>query len=350
MTTTTKTPETMSAPATELPPPLQLLNMITAPWVTQSLYVVCKMGVPDLLKEGTKSSAALAKATGAHEPSLFRVLRALSSIGVFEEKETRHFALGPLGQFLRKDVRGSMRNMALFQGAPDHHKGWTGLLHAVRTGKSGFTHVHGENIFERFKKDKEYSEAFNGAMTELSQMEAALILEAYDFAEIKQLADIGGGHGYLMAEILKKNPSMRGIVSDLGHVLEGSKEPLKRAGLADRCNVVEGDFFKAVPAAENYITKHIMHDWDDEGCVKILNCMKRAMVGTGKILIADSVIPPGNEPAWPKLLDLEMLNSCDGGKERTESEFEALLKAVDFRLERVVQTSGDIALIEGVSA
>ena len=240
--------------------------------------------------------------------------------------------------------------MVLFQGAPDHHKGWTGLLHAVKTGKSGFTHVHGENIFERFKKDKEYSEAFNGAMTELSQMEAALILEAYDFAEIKQLADIGGGHGYLMAEILKKNPSMRGIVSDLGHVLEGAKEPLKRAGLADRCNVVEGDFFTAVPAAENYITKHIMHDWDDEGCVKILNCMKRAMVGKGKILIADSVIPPGNEPAWPKLLDLEMLNSCDGGKERTESEFEALLKAVGFRLERVVRTSGDIALIEGVSA
>jgi hypothetical protein len=186
-------------------------------------------------------------------------------------------------------------------------------------------------------------------MTELSTGAAPSIVDAYDFSGIQVLADIAGGHGYLLSQILKANPALRGILFDQAHVVSGAGALLEREGVADRVQAVAGDFFKTVPAADGYIMKHIIHDWDDEHSVEIMKTIHRAMIGDGKLLLAEMVVPEGNEPHYSKILDLEMLTS-PGGIERTEAEFARLFEEAGFKLSRIVPTSSPFSVIEGVKA
>jgi ubiquinone/menaquinone biosynthesis C-methylase UbiE len=192
---------------------------------------------------------------------------------------------------------------------------------------------------------------FDAAMTSISTLESKAVVAAYDFSGVNTLVDVAGGHGHTIVTILKANRRMRGILFDLSHVTAGATALLQRAGVADRCRIVSGDFFASVPeGGDAYVMKHIIHDWDDERATQILRNCHRAMQPGGKVLIVDTVIPPGNGAHFGKLLDLEMLVLTPRGRERTQAEFGELLKRSGFRLRRVVSTETHLSVVEGVKA
>jgi hypothetical protein len=211
--------------------------------------------------------------------------------------------------------------------------------------------VHeGAEVFDYFAKNPEQAAVFNRAMTDMSMATAPAVVEGYDFSGTGTLADIAGGHGYLLAQILKANPKMKGVLFDMPQVIAGAGELLEREGVAERVEKVAGDFFTSVPAgADAYIMKHIIHDWDDARARKILRNIRSVMPASGKVLIVETVVPEGNEPHYSKLLDLEMLAS-PGGIERTPAEYSELLAAAGLRLSRIVPTPSPFSIVEAVRA
>jgi hypothetical protein len=333
----------------EMPPQALIMQIASGAMLTQALGVAAELKIADLIGDGEKDADALAAATDTHSRSLYRVLRSLASIGVFRETSPWTFVNTPPSQTLRTDLPGSMYNSVLFMAAPWHHNVFANMLHSVKTGASAWGETHGVEVFEWFGQHSEESELFNQCMTELSTGAAPSIVEAYDFSGIQTLADIAGGHGYLLSQILEANPALRGILFDQEHVIRGAGPLLEREGVVDRVQTTSGDFFSEVPAADAYIMKHIIHDWDDERSIQILKTIHRAMIGDGKLLLAEMVVPEGNEPHYSKILDLEMLTS-PGGIERTEAEFAELFEAAGFKLNRIVPTKSPFSVIEGVKA
>ena len=321
--------------------------MAMSAMVSQALGVVAKLGIADVLNDGPKTAAEIALATGAHERSIYRILRTLASTGVFTEIAERKFQNTPLSEVIRSNVPGSMRNMAAFMAEPWHFAEWGNMLYSAQTGKTAFEKTLGEEIFAWFAKHDEESELFNKAMTDMSSFAAPGIVQSYDFSGIKVLADIAGGHGFLLSQILKANADVMGILFDLDHVIAGAGEMLEGQGVADRVETATGDFFKEVPSADAYIMKHIIHDWDDERAVLIMKNINRAMTGDGKLLLVEMVVPAGNQPHPSKVLDLEMLTG-PGGIERTEAEFADLFEQAGFRLNRVVPTPSPFSVVEAV--
>lgn len=234
-------------------------------------------------------------------------------------------------------------------GAQWHWSVWGDAIYSVRTGKPAWGHVHGAEVFDYFPAHPEAAQIFNNAMTDMSMGIAAPVVEAYDFSGIETLADIAGGHGYLLSQILKANPQINGILFDMPEVIKGASALLEKEGVAEKVETVAGDFFKSIPSADAYIMKHIIHDWDDERCVTILKNIHAAIKGDGKVLIVEAIVPEGNEPHYSKLLDLEMLIS-PGGLERTAEEYNELVKRAGFQLARIVPTKSPFSIIEAVKA
>jgi hypothetical protein len=317
--------------------------------LTQALYVAAKLGVADRLAAGPRAVAELAPETGAHERSLYRLLRSLAANGIFRETAPRVFALTPLAELLRADAPGSMRNGVIFMGEEWHYRVWSDMAYSVRTGKPAWGHTHGEEVFDYFAANPARAEIFNGAMTDMSVAVAPVVVAAYDFSGIGTLADIAGGHGYLLAQILKANPSVSGILFDTPPVVGGAAALLEREGVSERVERVAGDFFDSVPRADAYVMKHIIHDWDDERAITILKNINAAMGADGKVLVVETVVPEGNEPHYSKLLDLEMLTS-PGGVERTAEEYAALLSEAGLRLTRIIPTRSPFSIVEAVRA
>jgi hypothetical protein len=331
------------------PPEVVLTQMAFGALMTQALYVAAKLGVADLLADRPQTAAQLA-ATGTDEQALYRVLRSLAGAGVFSEVEPRVFGLTPLGELLRSDAPNSLRGGLIFMGEEWHWAVWGRLMHSVRTGRPAWGHTHGAEVFDYFATNPAEAEIFNRAMTDMSAATAAPVVEAYDFDGIGTLADIAGGHGYLLAQVLKAHPGMRGVLFDVGPVVAGAGALLEAEGVTARVERVAGDFFKAVPrGADAYMMKHIIHDWDDERSRLILRNIREAMPRHGKVLIVETVVPEGDEPHYSKLLDLEMLVS-PGGAERTAREYRALLAAEGFRLTRIVPTRSPFSVVEAVRA
>ena len=343
----------MSEPS-QHPPPLapqqQLLQFASGYFVTQSLHVAARLGIADLLAEGPLPSAELASRTGTDEPSLYRLLRCLAALGVFQETGSRTFALTPLAELLRAGVPGSMRAAVIMIGDPEHYRAWGELEHSVRTGEPAFDHAFGMGVFDYFERHPEAAAIFDQAMTDLTDAEA--IADGYDFSGLGTVVDVAGGHGSLLAAILRANPHLQGVLFDLPHVIERAKKPRFLAGeLAGRCRFEAGSFFETVPAgADAYVMKHIIHDWDDDHCLRILAHCRAALRPEGKLLVVDAVIPPGNEPHPGKMMDLNMLVMTHGGRERTEEEFRSLFERAGFRLARVVPTRATVSFVEGVPA
>jgi predicted transcriptional regulator len=339
----------VSVPAKDAPPEVALTQMLAAPLVTQALRVVAELGIADLLAKRPRSVEELAVETGAHAPSLYRFMRALASCGVFAEtNEERVFELTPMAELLRADVEGSLRDVAIFMGADWHWQVWGDAMYSARTGKVAWEHVHGTEVFPYFAEHAEAARVFDNAMTSFSKMVAKAVVAAYDFSSTGKLADIAGGHGSLLAAILRANPRMRGLLFDVPQVIAGAQSRLASEGVAERCELATGDFFKSVPAgADAYLMKHIIHDWDDARALAILKNCHHAMPETGRLLLVEMVIPPGNEPHFGKVQDLEMLLS-PGGLERTEEEFRQLFAAAGFELTRIIPTASPMSIIEGV--
>jgi hypothetical protein len=232
----------------------------------------------------------------------------------------------------------------------EHYAAYGELLHSVRTGQTGFEKVYGEPVFEFLSRRPEQARLFDQAMVSVHGRETEAMLDAFDFSRVSVLADIGGGNGSVLTAVLRKYLATRGILFDLPGVAERARASIATAGLADRCQVVGGSFFESVPSgADAYLLRHIIHDWDDERSGRILGNIHRAMGEAGRLLVVESVIPPGNEPSFGKLLDLTML-VIPGGQERTREEYEALFRASGFRLTRVVPTRAEVCVIEGERA
>jgi hypothetical protein len=330
------------------PPEGYVIQMAFGALLTQALYVAASLGLADLLVEKPRSVSELAEATNANERALYRVLRSLASVGIFEEVKPKVFSLNDNSQPLRSDVPNSLRNGLIFMGEEWHWRVWADLMHSVKTGKPAWGKVHGTEVFDYFADHPQQSEIFNRAMTDMAASTAPAIVEAYDFSGIEILADIAGGHGLLLAHILKANPAMKGILFDVPSVIEGAQALLKREDVAARVQTVSGNFFESVPpGADAYLMKHIIHDWDDERSEQILRNIYAVSKAGGKVLVVENVIPENNEPHLGKLMDLEMLVS-PGGVERTGEEFRQLFAAGGFRLTRIIPTKSPYSLIEGI--
>ena len=334
-------------PTNDVPPQMALMQMMTGYWVSQSIYVAAKLGIADLLKDGSKTSDELAATTGTHAPSLYRLLRALASVGLFIEDEKGRFTLTPLAAALQT-AAGSARAMVLHLGERPSWQAWGDLLHSVRTGATAFPHANGMEVFPYYGQHPESQEPFNQAMTEYSEAVSGAVAEAYDFSQFGKVVDVGGGHGGLMTVILKRNPAVKGVVFDLPVVVGGTCSRIEAEGLADRCEVIGGDFFGSVPGGgDAYTLKTIIHDWDEERAGAILRNVHSAMNENGRLLIIETVIPVGNEPSLSKLSDVHMM-VMTGGRERTEGEYGQLLESAGFKLTRVIPTESVVSIVEGV--
>lgn len=324
----------------------QVARLASGYWHTQAIYVAAKLGIADLLTTGSKSAEELAAATQTNARALYRLLRALASLGIFAEDDAHRFALTPMAECLRSDVPGSVRSLAIIRGEWQY-EAWGGLLDSVRTGACAFETIHGVPLFDYLAANPEKGKLFDEAMTGVHGRETKAMLDAYDFAGVGVLADIGGGNGEVIASVLKRYPTMRGILFDRPAVVERSRANLDAAGLSERCAAVGGNFFASVPAgADAYLLRHIIHDWDDEKSVAILRNCRAAMGKGGRLLLVEGIVPPGNEPSVSKFFDLAMM-VLPGGMERTEDEYRQLLAASGFALKRIVPTQSWISVIEG---
>lgn len=326
------------------PPHVALLELVTGQWVAQSVGVAARLGVADHVPAGGAAAAALAKKVKAQPEALYRLLRALCTVGLFREDAEGKFFLTAIGQCLREDHPQSMRAMSILQ-SDINWANWGALEHAVRTGECAAEKVFGMKAFEYFAKHEDKAHVFDTAMTNISRMECDAILAAYDFSGFATIADVGGGYGTLLSEILARTPKQRGILFDLPHVAAGARPRLK-GPVGKRITIESGSFFERAPAgADAYLMKHILHDWSDDECRTILGHIRRQIPETGKLLLAEAVIPARNEPHFSKFLDLEML-VVTTGKERTEREWRGLLAGAGFRLDRVVPTVSMACVLE----
>lgn len=327
-----------------LPPHVLINQMITGSWLTQAIFVAAELGVADALHEGPLTPAELAPTVGAHAESLHRILRALASVGIFREREDGRFEQTPLSGCLRSDSPGSIRAWARVGGAQWFWEQLACLLNSARTGERAPL-----EIWEHFEHKERDNDIFNQSMTSFSASEIGPILQAYDFTGIRKLMDVAGGYGSLLAAVLEANPQMRGILFDAPSVIKNAHSHIAATKVADRCELVEGDFFASVPAgADAIMMKHIIHDWNDEKSLQILKCCHAALPAGGKLLVIESVIQPGNDPAPGKFLDLVML--LVGGRERTEAQFRSLLAAGGFEVTRIVPTACPVSVVEARKA
>lgn len=330
------------------PPPPFLFGLLAGAWATQSVSVVARLGIADLLKSGPMTCEELAAATGSHGPSLYRVMRALASLGLFDEDAHGRFSSTRLGLCLESDAPGSMHAMAVMMGEAWHWQVQGGLLHTVRTGEPAFGHDMGQGPYEYFAAHPDVGARFSRHIEEYSRF-AASAAALYALAGARTIVDVGGGYGAVCAAILSANPSLRAVLFDRPDVVKGARAHVESAGLADRCELVAGDFFKTVPAGGDvYVLASILHNWDDRRAGLILERCRDAMRPGSKLLLIELVVPPGNMPAEGKFIDLEMLVVFPGGRERTVGEYQVLLEASGFRLTRVIPTPYWMSLIEAV--
>jgi hypothetical protein len=324
----------------------QLSRMLTGVALSRAICTIGELGVSDHIEPGkSQSVATLAKLTRAHERSLYRLLRFTASYGVFRETANRAFEQTPLSAALRSDAPGTFRPAAqLFHRS---FAVWDGLDHAVRTGESGCVGVYGEPLFDYIGNHPELAPVFDAGMTAFHGHETGAMLDAYDFSEIRTLADIGGGNGSLLSAVLRRYPALRGILFDLGHVIGRAKASMRESGLEERCSIIEGSFFESVPpGADAYLMRHIIHDWTDDQSVQILRNCRKVIPADGRVLLVEFAVPAANQASLGKDADMIML-TFPGGMERTEDEYQALFEQSGFRLHMVTKTKTSVCVIEG---
>lgn len=332
-----------------LPPQAVMFQMITGKWVSQAIYAAAELGVADALELGVQSIEELSRATNTDADSLYRLLRGLSSVGIFIEKEGRRFHNNPLSETLRRNTPGSIRGFARLMGMEMAWKAWGELVYSVQTGRPAFDHVAGESTFEYIGARPDQAEIINEAMTSLSELASRAVVDAYDFSGARVIVDVGGGHGLLLATILRANPQAKGVLYELPHAFEGATRLFVEHGLTERVEVVAGDALEWVaPGGDVYLMKHIVHDWDDERSIRFLENCAAAMQSGGKLLVVEAVLTPPGVPHFAKLLDLEMLIMSAGGRERTVEEYERLYAAAGLTVTGVHATHGPHSIIEGV--
>jgi orsellinic acid C2-O-methyltransferase len=331
----------------------RLLGIVNGSWMSQAAYAAASLRIPDLLAERAKSAEELAREAGVHAPSLRRLLRALVTLEICRESREELYEVTPMGALLRTDQPDSLRSWTLYWGGPQWPV-WGNLLHSVTTGESARMLVTGSDGFERLETDPEAAALFNQAMVELTRLDTADIVRACDFSASERIIDVGGGFGGLLAAILQANPDKRGVLFDRPHAMEGARELMKVARLADRCEFIAGDFFETIPGgADAYLLKSVIHDWNDERSVVILRNCRCAMKGAAKLLLVERIVPRRLDASAAHRSiargDLNMLVGL-GGRERTEDEYRSLLGAAGLNVNAIVPAGRTFGVIEAVPA
>jgi hypothetical protein len=340
----------MSETSTQIPTPYeQMLQNLFGGWISRSLGALARLGVADHVNNTPKSVEEIAPLVGAKPDLLYRLMRATASVGVLAETPDHRFVETPLSQVLKTGANPGLRDVAIFTSAEWHTRSWSQLDQTIQTGQRPLEKIWGTSMAAFFASNGPDATAFHNGMTDLSSQDGPLVAEVYDFSGIKNLTDVGGGHGLLLASILKQNPGMKSTLYDLPQVVAGASggptEPVK-----NRVTITGGNMFESVPpGADAYIMKYIIHDWPDDLCLKILKGCRNGVNPGGKLLVLDSVIPGPNEFHMGKFEDLEMM-LFPGGKERTQEEFRDLFAAAGWKLTRVIPTKSHLSIVEGVPA
>ncbi len=328
-------------------PSAALLSLVNGYQISQAIHVAAVLGLADQLRDGPQPCTALAAATGAQEQALYRLLRALASVGVFDEHADRHFALTPLSECLRSDAREPVGPWAVQIGEPSRWQAWGHLVHSVRTGENAFSAVQGMDVWTYRECHPEAGAVFNRAMTGNVRRIAAAVLAAYDFSQFACVVDVGGGQGSFLGALLTRHVALQGILFDQPHVVAGSLEPLDL--VRERCRVVGGSFFDAVPAGgDAYVLKTVLHDWGDGDAVAILQVCRQAMGPAATLLVVERLLGGPNEDATAKFVALHML-VMPGGRERTREEFATLLAMAGLHLVSATPTTAGVSVVEAVS-
>jgi SAM-dependent methyltransferase len=323
----------------------QMNQLIRGYWVTQAIYVAAELGIADMLADGPQTPDELAKTAKVNGDLMYRVLRALASIGIFFENEDGRFRLTPLAETLRSE-HGGQRAYSILHGT-ELYNSWGKLLEAVRSGRPAFVEAFGMPIFDYMSKNPERGANFDRAMTGHHGGETDPMLDAYDFSAFNEIVDVGGGNGSVLIGTLTRHTRLRGVLFDLPKVAQRAQSAVESAGLKDRCRIEGGSFLESAPAGGDiYLMRHVIHDWRDEDAARILRNCRSAMKPGGKILVVEIVVPAGNDPSFAKWMDLMMVTY--GGKERSEKQYRQLFAQAGFELTRIVPTRAVISLIEGV--
>jgi hypothetical protein len=319
--------------------------MITGYWISQIVGTLAELEIPDRLSNGPLSFVELAKEIGCDSAATYRLLRASASVGVVSATTDGRFGLTPLGEMLRSNVPGSMRDMAIALTGPAHWLPWGRLVEAVRRGERQTRATLGQELFEYYAANPGEGNAFTGAMSNLSAAVAEEVAGALDTSTAEHVVDVGGASGSIIAALLKRNPALHGTILELAHVVPRARAAVIELGLSTRCNVLEGDFFKEVPKADIHILKYIIHDWDDEQSVRILSNCGRALQRKGRVVLVERALPEDDRPSRASLADLNMLVLLPG-QERTVKQYGELLAAAGLRLDRVTETASALQIME----
>lgn len=322
-----------------------LMQMIVSKWVSKPLYAAVELELAEILADGPKTIEEMANITQTQKPFLYRMIRALASIGIFAESDEGMFKMTPLAEALRSDTICSA--VRLFHAAWSD-RAWSYFLRCVRTGKSGFEAAYGEPLPVWLENNPAAASVFDEANANKAAVSHRTVVDVVDFGGVKSVTDVGGGTGALLLEILEALPKVMGTVAELPSVSRKAEELIKARGLSNRCRSLVCDFFISVPPGSDiYILSHILHDWSDECSRSILTRCREAMSPQSRLLIIEMIVPPGNEPSLAKLLDLEMM-VMTGGRERTKEEFEELLTSTGFELNQIISTKENISVLEAV--
>ena len=331
--------------AHELPPPAQMILLLGGFRVSQALYAAAALGVADHLVAGPAPAEVLAERTGAHPPSLRRLLRTLAGVGVFTEPEPGVFALTPLGRTLASGQPGSMRDVVIMF-METHYAPFGDLLGTIRTGQPAAERFYGQPFFAWLSHHPEQASRFTAAMANLTGGFKTAAIAALPLDGIHTIVDVGGADGTGLAAILAAHPHMRGVLFDLPHVITSAPETLARHGVDDRVDCVGGDFFESVPAgADAYLVSAVLHNWPDQQAQRIVANIAAAGGSGARLLMIEFVVPPGDTAHLSKISDLNMLAMLDG-KERTETEWRELLTAADFTGIEIHQTGTPLSVIQ----
>jgi len=332
----------------QMPPAAVLAQLVDDLEFLHTIFAATQLGIADFLDQGPCSVTALAEATATHAPSLYRLLRALASHGVFRENADGSFSLTSLAGPLRRNAPDSIRNSLLLAGSEAALRAWADLAFSVRTGQPAFEHLYGKTWYDYLDEQPELAHLFRTAMTNLSLRAGPALVASYDFSPFQTVVDVGGGQGGLLALILDRNPSVSGGLFDSPHVIAGAGGAIDRLVAQGRAEKVVGDFFQAVPrGGDAYVLKFIVHDWDDARAVAVLERCRDAMAPNGRILLVELIVPEGNEPSPAKSIDLTMLLLFHG-RERTEAEYRALLQRAGLTRVRIIPTPSPFSIIEAM--
>lgn len=326
-----------------LAPEDQMMQWITSKWITKPIHVISELGIADLLCDGPLSVDFLAEKTDTHAPTLYRLLRALSSVGIFVETDDRVFDLTPLAQCLLSDA---MRPIAQMFLSDWHDKAWSGLNYTVRTGKPGFDHTFGKPAFEWMEENPEERAILDQGQGLKAKGFSKAVIEAFDLSDFNSICDVGGGQGAFLLQLLANCPHIKGFVADLPGAAISAEKAITQADMNDRCKAIPYDFLKeAPPVCDAYFLVNVLHDWEDEFCRQILKNISQSMNADSRLWVLEYLLEPKPGFSVAKLLDIEVL-VMGGGRERSIDEYTMLLGSIGLVVSRVIPTSRGPALME----